>query len=42
MMKQKPVSYTADFKLKVIEKATKVRSLETMRLFNIDKSNISL
>jgi hypothetical protein len=39
MMKQKCVSYTADFKLKVIKKATEVGNRETARLFNIDKGH---
>ncbi|GFW08973.1 hypothetical protein TNCV_3475201 [Trichonephila clavipes] len=42
MLKQKRVSYTADFKLKAIEKATKVRNSEAARFFNVDESNIRL
>ncbi|GFU22842.1 uncharacterized protein TNCV_4965921 [Trichonephila clavipes] len=42
MLKRKPVSYTANFKLKAIEKATEVGDRETARFFNVDESNICL
>ncbi|GFV54147.1 hypothetical protein TNCV_1027191 [Trichonephila clavipes] len=42
MLKRKRVSYTANFKLKTIEKATEVGNREAARFFNVDESNIRL
>ncbi|GFX59727.1 hypothetical protein TNCV_1777671 [Trichonephila clavipes] len=42
MMKRKRVSYTADFKLKAVEKANEVGNWEAIRFFNVDESNIRL
>ncbi|GFX53011.1 brkDBD domain-containing protein [Trichonephila clavipes] len=38
----KALSYTANFKLKVIEKATEVGNREAARIFSIDELNIRL
>ncbi|GFU38270.1 hypothetical protein TNCV_2432701 [Trichonephila clavipes] len=38
----KALSYTANFKLKVIENATEVGNLEARRFFNVDELNIRL
>jgi transposase-like protein len=40
--KRKRVSYTAEFKLNVIEKAEEVGNREAGRVFNVDESNIRL
>ena len=40
--KRKHISYTNEFKLKVISKAEDVGNREAGRLFNIDESNIRL
>ena len=40
--KRKRISYTNEFKLKVISKAEDVGNREAGRLFNIDESNIRL
>ena len=42
MAARKRTSYTAEFKLKVIEKAEEVGNREAGRLYNIDESNIRL
>ena len=42
LCKGKCISYTNEFKLKVISKAEDVYNREANRLFNIDESNIKL
>ncbi|GFV28657.1 HTH CENPB-type domain-containing protein [Trichonephila clavipes] len=42
MMKRKRVSYTADFKLKAVDKANEVGNRESARFFNVDETNIRL